>query len=149
MLTALNDKKLISNTLINGANDYVTKPFDVDELLARISVQLRNNQRETSGRSALKYKEIELDLLSFKLKSGELTLDVSKKEAQMLKLLIENPNKIYTKEVIYEFVWEETYYGDENTINVHVSNLRKKLAKLDSQNRYIETVWGIGIKLSE
>lgn len=150
ILTAMTDKKLISQSLLNGADDYMIKPFDIDELLARINVQLRKIKQLTSDKlESLFYKDIELDMTSFKLKNSNTIIDLSRKEADILKLLIQHPNKVYTKDLIYELVWQETYYGDENTINVHISNLRKKIAKLDDQNTYIDTVWGIGIKLSE
>ena len=150
VLTALNDKKLISETLLNGADDYLTKPFDVDELLARVNVQLRKSTQTIMDNSEnISYKNIELDVDSFKLKSNDKQIDLSRKEAEILKLLFLFPNKVYTKEDIYNTVWDELYFGDENTINVHISNLRKKIAKLDADNTYIDTVWGIGIKLAD
>ncbi|MGY3704575.1 DNA-binding response regulator [Vagococcus martis] len=150
VLTALNDKKLISETLLNGADDYLTKPFDVDELLARVNVQLRKSTQTIMDNSKnIFYKNIELDVDSFKLKSNDKQIDLSRKEAEILKLLFLFPNKVYTKEDIYNTVWDELYFGDENTINVHISNLRKKIAKLDADNTYIDTVWGIGIKLAD
>lgn len=150
VLTALNHKKLISETLLNGADDYLTKPFDVDELLARVNVQLRKSTQTIMDNSEnISYKNIELDVDSFKLKSNDKQIDLSRKEAEILRLLFLFPNKVYTKEDIYNTVWDELYFGDENTINVHISNLRKKIAKLDADNTYIDTVWGIGIKLAD
>ena len=150
MLTAMNDKKLISETLLKGADDYLTKPFDVDELLARISVQLRkSSQSFVDEKETLNYKNIELNLSTYQIKIMQESVDLSKKEAEILKLLFSHPNKVYTKEELYKLVWDDMYFGDENTVNVHISNLRKKIAKLDGQNNYIDTVWGIGVKLAE
>lgn len=147
ILTAMTDKKLVSTSLLNGADDYMTKPFDVNELLARINVQLRKS-KPTDSTARYSYKNIELDLTTFQIRYTENLIDLSKKEAEILRLLIQHPKKVYTKEDLYTQVWNEPYYGDENTINVHISNLRKKIAKLDASEKYIDTVWGIGVKLS-
>lgn len=149
MLTAMSAKEDITKLLLAGANDYITKPFNIDELKARIVVQLRNvPQVEAIKEEMTIYKAISLMPESFTIACGNEELMLKRKEFEILKLLIENPKKVYTKELLYEAVWNEPYYGDENTINVHISNLRRKLKKLDSENEYINTVWGIGIKLA-
>lgn len=154
MLTAMDDKSEVAQLLLQGANDYITKPFDIDELKARIAVQLRQaeNLHRTSQNDAQdqwRYKNIELQPYSFSISNQEKELPLKRKEFEILTYLIQHPKQIFTKENLYEAVWKEPYYGDENTINVHISNLRKKIKELDPNVAYIDTVWGIGIKLAE
>lgn len=149
ILTAMSEKEDITRFLLSGANDYITKPFNIDELKARIVVQLRNlPQKEEVVSEVSTYKALSLVSESFSITCGSTELILKRKEFEILKLLIENPKKVYTKELLYEAIWKEPYYGDENTINVHISNLRRKLKSLDPSNDYISTVWGIGIKLA-
>lgn len=148
ILTAITDQKEVAKLLIAGANDYLTKPFDIDELKARIIVQLRQAPQPAATES-LSYKKIQLEPSSFTIRAEEKTCSLKRKEFAILQLLIQHPKTVYTKEMLYEAIWEEPYYGDENTINVHLSNLRKKIKSVDPKNDYIETVWGLGVKLAE
>lgn len=148
MLTALSDKKLVSDFLLKGADDYLTKPFDISELQARIAVQIRRTQSAVAEKVTC-YKNIQLLEDMFQLANDETTVQLAKKEFLIFQLLVNHPNKIYTKEDLYEKVWGETYFGDENTVNVHISNLRKKLQRLDPECPYVETVWSLGIKLAK
>ncbi|GAB2021342.1 response regulator transcription factor [Pseudolactococcus yaeyamensis] len=145
--TAIDDKAKIVELLKNGADDYITKPFNLDELQARIEVQLRKSSHELPQKQTLSYKNLCLDAENLALKIGENQLTVAQKEYQIMALLINHPTKIFTKETLYERVWQESYLGGENTLNVHLSNLRKKLKAADPDNDYIETVWGMGIRL--
>lgn len=147
ILTAICSKDKVSDLLLCGADDYLTKPFDINELKARIIVQFRKNNLQSPS-DTIDYKNIKLYPGTFEIRNKTDTIQLKKKEFEILSLLISNPKKIFTKELLYEEVWDEIYYGDENTINVHISNLRKKIHKLDSKETYIETVWGIGVKLS-
>jgi DNA-binding response OmpR family regulator len=146
-LTAIIDKESIVKILKSGANDYITKPFDNDELLARIEVQLRNFN--TTPKEIITFKNIVLDLNQFDAFSKEKAAELSKREFEILKLMISNPKKVFTKNNIYETVWNNEFLGDDNTINVHISKIRSKLNKIDSENEYIQTVWGIGFKMQE
>ncbi|WP_440897361.1 response regulator transcription factor [Amphibacillus sp. Q70] len=151
ILTAISNQNDIAELLLKGANDYLTKPFNNNELKARIVVQLRTHSHEEkiTTTDILQYKNLTLYPDSFEIgnKKGA-RLPLKRKEFDILALLIQHPDKVYTKEQLYELIWGESYYGDENTINVHISNVRKKIKQLDDKNQYITTVWGIGIKLS-
>ena len=153
MLTALSDKKLISQYLLDGANDYIVKPFDLDEVFARVTVQLRQNSDKQSAeiehpdKLIQQLKNIQFDADSFDIKNSQETIRLAKKECLILQTLLGHPKKIFTKEELYELVWEDTYLPGDNTLNTHLSNLRKKLGQLDPEQEYIETIWGVGVRL--
>ena len=153
MLTALGDKKLISQYLLDGANDYVVKPFDLDEVFARVTVQLRQSGEHQSGdrreidNLVQNFKNIQFDADSFEISNSAETIRLAKKECQILQMLLQHPKKIFTKEELYELIWEESYLPGDNTLNTHLSNLRKKLYQLDPNHEYIETIWGVGVRL--
>ena len=153
MLTALSDRKLISQYLLDGANDYIVKPFDLDEVFARVTVQLRQNSDKQSAeiehpdKLIQQLKNIQFDADSFEIKNSQETIRLAKKECLILQTLLRHPKKIFTKEELYELVWEDTYLPGDNTLNTHLSNLRKKLSQLDPEQEYIETIWGVGVRL--
>lgn len=153
MLTALSDKKLISQYLLDGANDYIVKPFDLDEVFARVTVQLRQNsdkqaaEIEHPDKLIQQLKNIQFDADSFEIKNSQETIRLAKKECLILQTLLGHPKKIFTKEELYELVWEDPYLPGDNTLNTHLSNLRKKLSQLDPEQEYIETIWGVGVRL--
>ena len=143
--TALEDKV---NLLSTGADDYLTKPFELEELLARIQVQLRHKAASPSPASSLRYKDWELDeqARSFLVK-GE-RIDLTSHELGIITLLMKYPKKVFTKQEIFESVWNQDYFVEDKTINVHISNIRSKL-KDTATDAYIQTVWGIGFKLKD
>lgn len=132
------------NCLLNGANDYITKPFDKKELLARIKVQLRN----TSTNKELEYKELKLLLDSHTLLIGEKKVNLTKTEYAILKQLLMNIKEVVTKNKLLDLISLDTEDCNEESLRVHISNLRKKIRKY-SNNEYIESVWGIGFKIKE
>lgn len=149
IMTALSEKKRISEYLLAGANDYVTKPFDLEELAARVLVQLRNSGITTNENKELTVGGLSLNSDDFTASACEASIRLSQREFNILSVLMKNPKQIFTKERLYETVWQETYLPGDNSINTHLSNLRKKLAQLDPQTEYIETIWGLGVRIMQ
>ena len=136
-----------------GADDYIIKPFDLNEVLVRIEVVLRRSEGGESDESSeagtvYSHKGVELNTeLNTVAYNGE-PLKLTSKELQLLELFLKNPLKTFSKANLYEAVWNDTYIYEDNTINVHMSNLRSKLKKATGEE-IIETVWGIGYKLKQ
>ena len=128
-----------------GADDYIIKPFDLDEVLVRIEVVLRR-RGAFSAKPVLEAGELSLNTEENRLTVGGKPVQLTAKELMLIKLFLEHPKKVYTKAELYETVWNEQYFYEDNTINVHVSNLRSKLKKASGKD-HIETVWGIGYRL--
>lgn len=149
MLTALGEKSLVSQYLLNGANDYIVKPFNLDEVFARVTVQLRSRFSRDQIDEIQRVKNIRLLPDTFEVVKGDNRVRLGRKEYQILQTLLCHPKKIYTKEELFELVWEEPYLPGDNTLNTHLSNLRKKLAQLDPTEEYIETIWGLGVRIKE
>ena len=138
------------NALNLGADDFIPKPFDNAEVLARIEAQLRRYKKFASGGESviLRWGDLVLDREAALVTAAGQEVPLTVREFEILALLMGRPKKVYTREQIYQQVWGEEYMGDDNTVNVHVSNLRAKLAKA-SDTEYIKTVWGIGFKMAE
>ena len=147
MLTAKGDDMDKILGLEYGADDYVTKPFDVDELLARIVAQLRHSQTNSIN-SILEHEDIRLDLNTRTVSIKNIEVKLTKTEYAILKILMENPKQVITKNILLERISEETPDCMESSLRVHISNLRKKLRDI-SDREYIEAVWGIGFKMAE
>ncbi len=139
------------NVLGLGADDFIPKPFDNREVLARVEAQLRRCGRYSRGGGDAAR---ELACGALRLSREEHTaavdgieLSLTAREFDILALLMEHPRRAFSRAQIYEAVWGEEFMGDDNTVNVHVSNLRSKLARADPGREYIRTVWGVGFKM--
>lgn len=130
-----------------GANDYITKPFHNDEILARIKVQLRDKSNNMSN--ILKFKDIELNKVNFTVVCNSMEVSFTKKEFELLKLLMENENQTLTKSMIFDNIWNDENSADDNTLNVHISKIKNKLKECNPDEEYIETVWSIGYRLKK
>lgn len=140
----INDKV---NLLLGGAVDYVTKPFDISELLARITVALRKKEINDISNS-ITFREIFLDLISHTASVSGQAVKLTKTEFAILKLLMQNPSQVIAKSVILDRISQDTPDCVESSLKVHISNLRRKLREV-TDNDYIEAVWGVGFKMRE
>lgn len=129
-----------------GANDYITKPFNSEELIVRIGAVLRRMNKGTTAdkTNIFRFKDLVLDSENHIVTINDEPIELTVKEYRILELLISNPKKVFTKQNIFESVWTEEYIMDERVVTVHVSNLRNKLKPGEE---YIKTVWGIGYKM--
>ena len=164
VLTAKDSMDDKIGVLTDGADDYITKPFEIREVLARIQVQLRHIEAETEaetevktkagiqegqGSGRLEFRDMVLIRSTFEVSIGGRVLPkITKQEFAILELLLKNPKQVFSKEDIFEYAWDEPYMGETKTLDVHISNIRKKI-KTVTPDEYIETIWGIGYRLHE
>ena len=130
-----------------GADDYITKPFDMEEVLARIESNLRRVQFQNSQTECLQYNNLTLDLEKNTAFLNGIELSLTAKEFGILELLMKYPDKVFSKSNLFQSVWDTEYIAEDNTLNVHISNLRNKLKAICSDTEFIDTVWGIGYRL--
>ncbi len=145
MLTAEKEIEKKVQALTIGANDYMTKPFAIEELIARIRVLLRDNPQQTTS-TILTYKDITIDLDKFTATRDSCPLNLRKKELALLEYFMRNPDAILTRSMILEHVWDTNADPFTNTVEVHIRNLRQKLNE-NSEEKLIETIRGIGYRL--
>ena len=137
--------------LLAGAEDYICKPFDLPELLVRIQVQLRRQDKSFTdlqdNNTTYRFRNWTLNPSTQEMWADGASIELTKHEFLILELLIRNPKRVFSKQMIYEYAWGEEYLAEDKTINVHISNIRAKL-KESGTDTYIQTVWGMGFKLS-
>lgn len=146
VLTAKDDLDEKIQLLTGGADDYITKPFEIKEVIARVQIQLRHAGQEPDT-EYLSYRKMTLDKTTHQVCIDGRPLDkITKQEFAILELFLKHPKQVFSKEDIFEYAWEEAYMGETKTLDVHISNIRKKI-KAITQEDYIETIWGIGYRL--
>lgn len=136
-----------------GADDYITKPFSVTEVLARIKANIRRNTQyvlsATEEETIFTKGNLTINTNDYSVIKNNQKIELTAKEFEILRLLMTNPKKVYTKEQIYSLIWNDVYMGDENAVNVHISRLRNKIEDNPRNPQYVITVWGIGYKLGD
>lgn len=150
IISAKEEIGIRAKMLRSGADDYITKPFDVDEVLARIEANLRRYNKcikFKSDKKSIIYKEICINNETREVTVNNNIINLTVREFNILELLMRNPNKVFSKANLFKSIWGENYICDDNTITVHISNLRNKIIKSGAKNQYIKTIWGIGYKM--
>ncbi|SHH31971.1 response regulator transcription factor [Tepidibacter thalassicus] len=134
-----------------GADDYVVKPFSIIEITSRVQAQLRRyiNYSQKESKYIITNGDLILDLKNYVLKKNNQILDLNPKEFKIISVFMENIGKVYTKKQLYELVWENIYYGDDNTIMVHISHLREKIEDNPKKPKYLKTIRGIGYRMEK
>ncbi len=147
MLTAKGETDDKVQGLKNGADDYVTKPFEMKELLARIEAVLRRADRiaPDAPMRKLSFENMSIDMDAFELTVNGKKVDTTPKEMELLYYLASSPNRVYTRNQLLDEVWGFDYFGDSRTVDVHVKRLREKLEGV-SEKWSLKTVWGVGYK---
>lgn len=129
-----------------GADDYMVKPFDTKELVARVKAVLRRfESKESDARKEISYENLSVNLSNYELKLNGKIMEIPPKELELLYFLSSNPNRVFTREQLLEEVWGFDYFGDSRTVDVHIKRLREKLEGVEG-NWTLKTVWGVGYK---
>ena len=137
-----------------GADDYIAKPFSMVELLARVKAAIRratkySQSEKKEEEKVVHFGDLTIEMENYSVFKNGINLQLTSKEFDILKLFISNPKRVFTKSDVFNFIWKEDYFGDENVISVHMRRLREKIEDNPSKPIYIKTLWGIGYRLGE
>ena len=151
VLSAKNTVQTRIDVIRMGADDYITKPFDLDEVAVRIEAVLRRMQKEVEPekQEKVQYRNLVMDCMAKTVTVKGNVLVLTSKEYMILELLLRNPAKLFSKANLFESVWNEPFYNEDSTLKVHMSNLRNKIKQYAGDEEYIETVWGMGYRLKQ
>lgn len=147
VISAKDETTVKVDMLRTGADDYITKPFDNDEVLARVESGLRRSRGFASSHIAAGPLEFDTETNLCTVSGKPVSLTAT--EMKIIRLFLENPKKLFTKANLFTSVWDEPYRYDDDAVNTHISNLRRKLKFVCPDHEFIETVWGIGYKLAD
>lgn len=145
MLTALDGEENQIKGLDLQADDYITKPFSMPVLLRKIAAVLRRSSKQKDTPRTIKYKDLELDLDGYKVRAGGERIDLTPREFEILRELLNHKGRILTRQNLLQMLWKYEFYGEERIIDTHIKNLRKKLGTAD----YIETIRGVGYRIDK
>lgn len=148
ILSAKDELDTKVNSLMSGADDYITKPFELDELFARINVQIRKSTLQSQYSAIIQHRDLILSKQKHTVSINGYEIILTRQEFKILELLLSKPDKVFSKQEIYDYAWDDYYIGEDRTVNVHISHIRSKI-KQYTEDEYIETVWGIGFKIAE
>lgn len=132
-----------------GCDDYIVKPFDLVEVSLRITAILRRGSNISEENSLITYKDLVIDKDQYKVIKNKEEIKLTKKEFEILLLLMEHPGRVYTSEMIYNKVWKDKYVENDNSVITHIRNLREKLGDKVKDSIYIKTIWGVGYKVEK
>ncbi len=147
VITAKNDPSVLSEVFEAGANDYIAKPFNTVEVRARIKNQLRSRTIDETNGTILTVGKIKMNDETHEVYYQDQLISLTQKEYELLKCFLQHPKKVFTKANLYETIWQEPYFGDDNTITVHISRLRNKF-QIFTEEEVIKTIWGVGFQLN-
>ncbi len=130
-----------------GADDYMVKPFETKELIARVKAVLRrSDSKDSTAQQEINFVNLSINLSNYELKINDKIMEIPPKELELLFFLASNPNRVFTREQLLEEVWGFDYFGDSRTVDVHIKRLREKLELVTESNWQLKTVWGVGYK---
>ena len=150
LLTAKGQQMDKIKGFINGCDDYIVKPFDFTELSLRVMAILKRTKiNNNSCQDIIRVKDIEIKTSEYTVKKDNLEIILTPKEYEILYTLAINKGRVYSTKMLYELLWKDTFMQNDNTVTMHVKNLRDKLGDNVKQGKYIKTIWGVGYKIEK